>query len=353
MTTILAALDNSVASRIGACVRAGTVDAPRLARRSRTRADERPPRRARHDGRRWHCAADDHGLGRRSPRRGGRGKRRRGARDRREHHASQLEATWWHRDGGRVQCASRCSSCHRTRNRHRRSDGCSSLLRGRSRPRWRRVHCSRSREASVSTSSHCTSTTGSIPSFTDQPQHEMPAWTREFIRRYCPWGIGDVQLETRIGKIGELVPIVAEQCSCDLIALGWSQQLAPGRAPVVQETLHALARAGAPRSGGALSWPRGGARGSGADRRSPRGTGMTAESRVFVVTCPVPPGSREHLSVTVAGRTVTALSPHGFRHEFELAPDALADELEWQLFGEFLEIRVPYRSPDDRSALSP
>ncbi len=77
----------------------------------------------------------------------------------------------------------------------------------------------------------------SIPSFTDQPQHEMPAWTREFIHRYCPWGIGDVQLETRIGKIGELVPIVAEQCSCDLIALGWSQQLALGRAPVVQETL--------------------------------------------------------------------------------------------------------------------
>jgi hypothetical protein len=77
----------------------------------------------------------------------------------------------------------------------------------------------------------------SIPSFTDQPQHEMPAWTREFINRYCPWGIGDVQLETRIGRIGELVPIVAEECSCDLIALGWSQQLAHGRAPVVQETL--------------------------------------------------------------------------------------------------------------------
>ncbi len=77
----------------------------------------------------------------------------------------------------------------------------------------------------------------SIPSFTDQPQHEMAAWAQEFIHRYCPWGIGDVQLETRIGRIGELVPIVAEQCSCDLIALGWSQQLAHGRAPVVQETL--------------------------------------------------------------------------------------------------------------------
>jgi len=77
----------------------------------------------------------------------------------------------------------------------------------------------------------------SLPSFTDQPQHEMAAWAREFIHRYCPWGIGDVQLETRIGSIAELVPIVAEQCSCDLIAPGWSRQLAHGRAPVVRETL--------------------------------------------------------------------------------------------------------------------
>ena len=58
-----------------------------------------------------------------------------------------------------------------------------------------------------------------------------------FIHRYCPRGIGDVQLETRIGRIGELVPIVAVRCGCDLIALGWSQQLAQGRAPVVRETL--------------------------------------------------------------------------------------------------------------------
>ena len=77
----------------------------------------------------------------------------------------------------------------------------------------------------------------SIPAFTDQPQHEMAAWTREFVERYCPWGIGTVQLETRIGRIGELVPQVAEECRCDLIALGWSRQLAPGRAPVVRETL--------------------------------------------------------------------------------------------------------------------
>ena len=77
----------------------------------------------------------------------------------------------------------------------------------------------------------------SIPSFTDQPQHEVSAWASEFVQRYCPRGIGTLQLETRVGRIGELVPLVAEQCECDLIALGWSQQLSPSRAPVVHETI--------------------------------------------------------------------------------------------------------------------
>jgi nucleotide-binding universal stress UspA family protein len=77
----------------------------------------------------------------------------------------------------------------------------------------------------------------SIPAFTDQPQHEQRAWAREFVQRYCPWGIENVQLETRVGRSGEVIPDVAEQRGCDLIALGWSQELSPGRAPVVRETL--------------------------------------------------------------------------------------------------------------------
>jgi nucleotide-binding universal stress UspA family protein len=77
----------------------------------------------------------------------------------------------------------------------------------------------------------------SIPAFTDQPQHEVSAWTREFIQRYCPWGVGTVRLETRVGRIGELVPLVAEECGCDLIALGWSRHLSSDRAPVVRETI--------------------------------------------------------------------------------------------------------------------
>ena len=77
----------------------------------------------------------------------------------------------------------------------------------------------------------------SIPSFTDQPQYEQPAWAREFLRRYSPWRLGTVRFETRVGRIGELIPLVTEECNCDLIALGWSQELSSGHAPVVRETL--------------------------------------------------------------------------------------------------------------------
>jgi nucleotide-binding universal stress UspA family protein len=77
----------------------------------------------------------------------------------------------------------------------------------------------------------------SIPLFTDQPQHEHLAWAREFLARYFPSGLGQVRLETRVGRSEELVPAVAEECGCDVIALGWSQELAPGRAPVVRGTL--------------------------------------------------------------------------------------------------------------------
>jgi nucleotide-binding universal stress UspA family protein len=82
-----------------------------------------------------------------------------------------------------------------------------------------------------------------IPFFTDQPQHEQPAWAQEFLARYCPSGLGSVRLETRVGRADELVPRVARECGCDLVALGWAQELAPGRAPVVQA---ALERSGMP-----------------------------------------------------------------------------------------------------------
>ena len=60
---------------------------------------------------------------------------------------------------------------------------------------------------------------------------------QEFLARYCPWGVGLVGLETRVGSAAAVVPAVAEETGCDLIALGWSQDLAAGRAGVVRAAL--------------------------------------------------------------------------------------------------------------------
>jgi nucleotide-binding universal stress UspA family protein len=76
-----------------------------------------------------------------------------------------------------------------------------------------------------------------LPAFTDQPQHEQRAWSAEFLRRYCPWGIGRVGFEVRVGRAEEVVPVVAEAAHADVIALAWAQELAEGRAPVVRSAL--------------------------------------------------------------------------------------------------------------------
>jgi nucleotide-binding universal stress UspA family protein len=76
-----------------------------------------------------------------------------------------------------------------------------------------------------------------MPAFSDQPQHEVPAFAREFLRRYCPRSLDDVRLELRIGDPREHVLAVAAETGADLVALGWSQQLGEGRAAVVRETL--------------------------------------------------------------------------------------------------------------------
>jgi nucleotide-binding universal stress UspA family protein len=62
-------------------------------------------------------------------------------------------------------------------------------------------------------------------------------WTREFLARYCPWGIGGVRLERREGRREEVIPSVAEELQSDLIVFGWEQQLSEGRAPVVGAAL--------------------------------------------------------------------------------------------------------------------
>jgi nucleotide-binding universal stress UspA family protein len=77
----------------------------------------------------------------------------------------------------------------------------------------------------------------SLPSFTDQPQHEDEARVSEFLRRYCPWGIGKVRFEVRIGRREDVVPTVADEVNADIVALGWAQELEPDRTPVIRTML--------------------------------------------------------------------------------------------------------------------
>jgi nucleotide-binding universal stress UspA family protein len=76
-----------------------------------------------------------------------------------------------------------------------------------------------------------------LPSFTDQPQHEARAWGEEFVARYCPWGIGKVDVELRVGRPEEEILAAAEGADAHLIALAWSQEIDWGRAPVVRALL--------------------------------------------------------------------------------------------------------------------
>jgi nucleotide-binding universal stress UspA family protein len=76
-----------------------------------------------------------------------------------------------------------------------------------------------------------------LPAFSDQPQHEWETFRREFLARYSRWPFEQVRLETRVGRPNQHILPVAQELDCDLIALAWAQELAPGRAGIVRETL--------------------------------------------------------------------------------------------------------------------
>jgi nucleotide-binding universal stress UspA family protein len=76
-----------------------------------------------------------------------------------------------------------------------------------------------------------------LPPFSDQPQHEWETFCHEFLARYSRWPFEQVRLETRVGRPDQHILSVARDMDCDLIALAWAQELAPGRASIVRETL--------------------------------------------------------------------------------------------------------------------
>jgi hypothetical protein len=74
-----------------------------------------------------------------------------------------------------------------------------------------------------------------IPRFSDQPQHEVEVWEREFLARYCSQP--GTQLQTRRGWASSAILEVATAEHADVIALGWAQDLSPGKAAVVRDVL--------------------------------------------------------------------------------------------------------------------
>lgn len=74
-----------------------------------------------------------------------------------------------------------------------------------------------------------------VPRFWDQAAHARGAWAEEFLARYCAQP--GVRLELRSGVAGDHVLDVAEAERADMIALGWSRQLDPGRARTVRRAI--------------------------------------------------------------------------------------------------------------------
>jgi nucleotide-binding universal stress UspA family protein len=76
-----------------------------------------------------------------------------------------------------------------------------------------------------------------VPAFADHDPHAALAWEREFLTRYISTPHDRVTLLRRLGVPADDVVAVARETGADLIVLTWSQDLAPGRARVVSETL--------------------------------------------------------------------------------------------------------------------
>ena len=56
----------------------------------------------------------------------------------------------------------------------------------------------------------------------------------ELLNRFLPSGIGSIRLESRAGKREELIPSVADELDCDLIAFAWAPQVAISREELVR-----------------------------------------------------------------------------------------------------------------------
>lgn len=83
--------------------------------------------------------------------------------------------------------------------------------------------------------------TFAVPRYLDQPHHEWPAWSREFLQRACTSVKPPSQLTLRTvfctEGIGEAIVRFASQHETDLIALGWRRHLEPLRARTLRTVI--------------------------------------------------------------------------------------------------------------------
>jgi nucleotide-binding universal stress UspA family protein len=76
-----------------------------------------------------------------------------------------------------------------------------------------------------------------VPAFSDHEPHATRAWDEEFLARHVSAPRERVTLLRRLGVPADDIVTIAREAGADLIVLAWNQNLAPGRARVVSETL--------------------------------------------------------------------------------------------------------------------
>ena len=78
------------------------------------------------------------------------------------------------------------------------------------------------------------------PRYVDQPQHEWPAWTSEFVSRLtgiCPLGHLHVRMSLAHGNTAAEILHLSERQSTDLIVLAWRGMWEARRAGTLKDIL--------------------------------------------------------------------------------------------------------------------
>lgn len=80
-----------------------------------------------------------------------------------------------------------------------------------------------------------------VPRYLDQPQHEWPAWSREFLERVrClgyPANMEKLRLVLAHGEAGTAILEFARSNASDLVALAWRGSLEPERAQTIRRVI--------------------------------------------------------------------------------------------------------------------